>query len=123
MGWKMWSSAPSFELDVLGAESAPVGLDGAQLIPDRLEVSFLEHLGVLGGVVGVLWEEVPSADDQLLQPGHGEEVADEGRTVLGSLAEPDGRALGERARQIAQPAATEQDADDGSRRDRTEPEQ
>ena len=52
-------------LDVLGEEHARHRLDRFELLSDRSEVTTFEHIGVFGGVVGIVGKDVPTTELQL----------------------------------------------------------
>ena len=61
--------------------------------------------GGLGGVVEVAAEDVPAGEDEVVELGDGGEVFDEGRVVVGALAEADGAHLGDGADGLGEAAA------------------
>ena len=54
-------------LHVLGIEHRWHRLDGLELVLDRGEMAILEHLGLARGLVGVVREEVPAAEHQIVE--------------------------------------------------------
>ena len=57
----------------------------------------IEHAGFEGRLVGVVGEEIPTGKDQVVEIRQGNEVLDLRNALVGSLAEPDGSHLRERA--------------------------
>ena len=57
----------------------------------------LDDAGVHGGVIGIVGEEVPAAEDEIIQAGQWNEILDQGAVVFGAFAEADGSVLRQRA--------------------------
>ena len=72
------------------------------------------------GVVGVVGDRIPGAEDEVVEAGERDEVPDQRRAVFGALAEADGAHLGERADGLAAAAAGVLDAGDERRGDGAE---
>jgi hypothetical protein len=96
--------------DELGIEDAGHRNDGFQFGADGVEVLAGQDVGVDGGVVGVVGEDVPGAEDEVVQLGELQEVADARRAVVGALAEADGAHLRERADRFAEAFAGQEHA-------------
>jgi hypothetical protein len=58
-------------------------------------VLLLQHPRQGGGLISVIGEGVPAAEDQLVKPGQGDELLYLRYPVLGAFAEADGAELGE----------------------------
>jgi hypothetical protein len=76
---------------VLGWKSG-VNVSGAR---NEICRRFLEHSRVLRGRIGVIRERIPRAEHDVAQLGQWDEILDEGRAILGPLAEADRRHLRE----------------------------
>ena len=50
-------------------EDGRPGLDGLELVPDGVEVLPLQDAGLQGGLVGVVREDVPGAEDEVVEAG------------------------------------------------------
>jgi hypothetical protein len=81
--------------DVLVLEDRRHRLDRRQEILDRIQVAVLEHTGLLRGRIRVVRDGIPGAEHDVVQLGERNEVLDERRTLLGALAQADGRQLRE----------------------------
>ena len=57
----------------------------------------VEHAGLAGRRVHVVFEDVPAGEDQVIEPGERNEVLDLGRAAVGALAEADGAHLRQRS--------------------------
>ena len=92
-------------LDVRAVELADVVLvedrlhrfDGAEQRTRLLEVLRAEDAGFGGGVVGVVGEDVPPAEHDIVQLCQRNKLLDLGDAIFGALAQPDGSHLRERA--------------------------
>ena len=73
-----------------------------------------------GGLVGVVGEGVPGAEDDVVEVGQRHEVLDQRHAVVGALAEADRAHLGQRADGLAGAAPGVLDAGDEGRRDGAE---
>ena len=67
-------------LHVLTIEHRRKGLDRRELILDAVEQRRLEHAGRLGGLVAVVVEDVPAAEDDLIEAGQRNELGNRGGT-------------------------------------------
>ena len=83
-------------LDVALIEHRRHRLDRFELAADLLELRRLQHAGGLGGSVGIVLEDVPAAEDDVVEVGERNELVDFWRAGLGALAEANGAHLGER---------------------------
>jgi hypothetical protein len=81
--------------DVAWVEDCRVGPDHFQLLADDVQVLLLQHAGEDRGIVGVVGEGVPSAEDQIFEAGERYEVLDLGHPVLGALAQANRAQLGQ----------------------------
>ncbi len=61
-------------LDVVLVEDGGQRLDGFEVRLDLLQRVLVEHLGVAGGFVDVVFEDVPSGEDDVLKLGQWDEV-------------------------------------------------
>ena len=86
--------------------------DGFQLGPDLLEQRRFEDAGRQGRLVAVVLEDVPPAEDEVVEGGERHEVLDHRRARLGALAQADRPHLGERADGLGKPLADRHDAGD-----------
>ena len=81
-------------LHVEGIERGRHRSHGAHRVADRFEVAAdVEHTGARGSGVRVVGEEVPRAEDDVVERGDGYEVADHRCALVGAFAEPDRRHL------------------------------
>jgi hypothetical protein len=87
-------------------------LDRLELLLDRIEVLRLEHAGALRSLVRVLGEDVPAAEDDVVELRERDVLADRRRPFVGALADADMSELGERADRLADPFADRLDARD-----------
>ena len=119
-------------LDVGAVEALDVaGIEHPLHRPDRLQLRArswssrlaLEDAGLAGGRVGVVGEDVPGAEDEVVQLRQRDEVLQARHPVLGPLAEADRAHLGERADRLAEPLLDRLDAGDEGGRDRPQPHQ
>ena len=92
-------------LDVILVEDRRQRLDGLQVGLQLREGFLVEHLGVGGGFIDVVREDVPAGKDQVVERGQRHKVLDQRRFVFGALAEADGAHLSERADGLGQSAA------------------
>src|SRR5262249_34587101 len=81
------------------------GRDRLELGLHRLQVSARQDAGLGGGLVGAVLENVPAAEDEIVEAGDRDEFRDLGAAVVRPLPEPDGAHLGERADRLGQPFA------------------
>jgi hypothetical protein len=86
-----------------------------------LEERGLENAGVHRGFVRVVLEDVPSAEDEVVEPGERNEILDQGRAVVGALAEPDRPHLREGAERLRVAAPDRLDPRVEGRRDGAHP--
>ncbi len=103
--------------DVLPVENGRHRLHGAKLVLDLIELPGVEDAGRLGRVVAVVLEDVPAAEHELVEPGERHEIADERRSSLRPLAQPNGAHLRQRADRLRDPFPDRHDACDGCRAD------
>jgi hypothetical protein len=76
-------------LDVILVEDRRHRLNFRELRLELHEQFFFEHARVQRGFVSVFGENVPRAEDDVVQVGERDEVFDERRAALGALAEAD----------------------------------
>ena len=107
-------------LDVPLIEHRRHRLDGLELGLDLIEQRRLEHAGGARRLVGVLFENVPAAEDDVVEVGERNDLLDLRRAAFGALAETDGAHLRERADRIGQPFSNGQHAGNGGRADGAE---
>ena len=114
---------PAQPLDVALIEHRRHRLHRFHLAAHLVEQRRLEHSGGAGRRVGVFLEDVPAAEDDVVQPGEIDELVDLRRTVVGALAEADGAHLRERADRLGEALADGEDAGDGGGADGAEADQ
>ena len=108
-------------LDVMLVEGGRHGLDRLEEVGDGLDVLVaVEDAAADGGLVGVVGDRVPGAEDEVVEARQGHEVLDQRRAVFGALAEADGAHLGQRADGLGGAAPQVLDAGDERRRDGAE---
>jgi hypothetical protein len=81
------------------------GFHRLDLLQRRLEFReqfFFEHARVHRRVVGGIGEDVPRAEDEIVQPRERDEILDRGRAILGALAETDRAHLRQAADRLGQ---------------------
>ncbi len=83
--------------DVVVIEDGLHGRDGAETAFHFVEEIALEDSGIAGGGVHVVFEDVPSGEDEIVEAGEWNEFVDLGRAPVGALAEADRTHLGERS--------------------------
>jgi hypothetical protein len=105
-------------LDVGLLEHGRHRLDRLELGLERIEVLGVEHAGADRGLVGVVREDVPAAEHDIVERRQRDVVLDRRRVVVGALADPDVTELGQRADRLADPAADRLHAGDEGGRDR-----
>ncbi len=110
-------------LHVLAVEHGRHRTNLLELGADLVEQCRLENARRLGGLVGVVFEDVPAAKHHVVERGQRNEVLDERRTALGALAEPHRSHLRQRADRLGQTAADGEDAGDGRRADGAHPDE
>ena len=99
------------------------GLDGLELGLDLVEQRRLEHAGRPRGLVGVLFEDIPAAEDDVVQIDQRNRLVDFWRSAFGALAETDRAHLRERSDGIGQTFPHGQNTGDGRGADRAETDQ
>ena len=104
-------------LDVPLVEHRRHRLDGLELGANLIELGLLEHAGRPRGRVAVLFEDVPAAEDDVVEAGERHEVLDLRGARLGALAKPDRPHLGQRADRLRQPFPDRHHAGNGGRAD------
>ena len=104
-------------LDVLAVEHRRHRLDRRQLALDLVEQRRLEHAGRLRSLVAVVFEDVPAAKDELIEPGQRHELADGRRPSFGPLAQPNRAHLRERSDGLCEALPDRHDAGDRRRAD------
>ena len=72
-------------------------MDGTEPPFHFVEQVALQHAGVAGSRVHVVFENVPAGEDQIIEPGERNEFLDLRRAAIGALAQTDGSHLRERA--------------------------
>ena len=92
-------------LDVVLVKNCRHRLDRFEVGANRFELVPLKHLGVGGGLVDVIVEDVPAGKDDIVQVGQRHEVLDQRRVSLGALAQPNRSHLRERADRLGQSLA------------------
>ena len=86
---------------VVAVENRGHRLDGLERVRDLVEQFVVQDASVDGRVIGVLWKDIPAAEDQAVDVGQRHEVFDERRAFFGALAKADGAHLGQRANGLA----------------------
>ena len=89
-------------------------LDGFEIGLELSQNFGLQHLRVRGRLVDVVFKNVPTGEDHVVQIGQRHKVLDERRLVIGAFAETDGAHLGERTDGLCEPAAHRFNAGDHS---------
>ncbi len=112
-------------LDVIPVDAAgPMLLEGGGHRLDRLEevgdgfdvLVAVEDAAADGGLVGVVGDRVPGAEDEVVEAGQRHKVPDQRHAVFRALAEADGAALGERPDGLGGAATQVLDAGEERRR-------
>ncbi len=83
-------------LDVELVEDGGQRLDGFEVGLELLKQILVEHLGMRGALVDVVFEDVPAGEDDVVQVRQRDKFLDQRRLVIGALAEADSAHLGER---------------------------
>ena len=99
-------------LHVVLVEDRRQRLDGLQVGLQLRQRLLVQHLGVRGGLVDVVLEDVPAGKDQVVQVGQRHKVLDQRRFVVGALAQADGAHLRQRSDRLGQSAADGLDSGD-----------
>ena len=110
-------------LHVAAVEHRRHRADLLELGADLIEQRRLEHAGRLRRLVGVVFEDVPTAEHDVVERGERNEVLDERRPAVGALAEADRAHLRQRADRLGQTAADSENAGDGRRADGAHPDE
>src|SRR5258708_32484982 len=84
-------------LDVVVIEHGLHWLDGAEASLHFIEQIALQHTGVAGRRVHVVFENVPAGEDPIIQPGERNELLDFWRPAVGALSQTNGSHLRVRA--------------------------
>src|ERR1700722_7737160 len=84
-------------LDVMLIERGLHRLDSLQEFLDLIEVFRFQNTGFGGGLIGVVGENIPAAEDDVVEFGEGDELVNFRRAALGAFAEANGAELRERA--------------------------
>ncbi len=98
-------------------------LDGFELGLDLIEQRRLEHAGRARRLVGVLFENIPAAEDDVVEIDERNRLVDFRRAAFGAFAETDRAHLRERSDGIGQTFSNGQNAGDGRGADRAEADQ
>ena len=114
---------PVEPLDVAAVEDRGHRRDRFELGPDLLEQVLVEHAGMLRRFVGVVVEDVPRTEHDVVERGERHEVLDERRAAVRPLAETDRAHLRQRADRLRESLADREHARDGGRADRSHPDQ
>ena len=85
------------QFHVIAIEHRLARLDGPHERLDLVEQVFLQHTGIHGGGVGIFFKDVPGGEDQVLEVGQRNELADLGRAAVGALPQPYGAHLCKRS--------------------------
>ena len=78
----------SKSFDELGKENGGHGFDLLELVFDFEQVIFGQYFGVGRRFVCVVFEEIPTAEHQVVQACQRNEILDHRRTGIGAFAEP-----------------------------------
>src|SRR6185295_7445790 len=89
-------------LDVFLIENVLHGLDGRERIFYFVEKGSVEDARALCCFVSVVFEDIPAAKDQVIQPGQGHEIFEARTTAIRTLSEANGRELGDRADRLSE---------------------
>src|SRR5580704_1510856 len=84
-------------LDVMLIESGLHRLDGPQEFLDLIEVFGLQDTRLSGGLIGVVGENIPAAENNVVEFGEGHQLANLRRAAFGAFAKANGAQLRERA--------------------------
>ena len=96
-------------LDVLLVEDGLHGFDGREGAFNLVEEGLFEDACMGGCLVGRVFVDVPTAEDEIVEFGERNEVLDLGSAVLGTFTEADGGQLRERADGLAEASFNEFD--------------
>ena len=107
-------------LHVVRVERGRHRLDRPQEVTDRLDVLGAQHAAHLRRLVAVVGYGIPRPEHEVVEIGERHEVLDEGRPVVGPLAEPNGVHLGQRAEGLVEPPTRGLHTGDECRRDGAE---
>ena len=107
-------------LDVGLIEDGRPGLHRLELRAHLIEQPAPQHLGVAGGLVAVVLEDVPAAEDEVVERGERDEIPDQGRAPVGPLAETDRAHLRERPGRRGESLANRVNTGDEGRADGAE---
>src|SRR5208337_5161600 len=77
-------------LDVVMIEHRLHRLDSAEPPLHFVEQVALEHAGIAGSGVHIVLENVPSRENEIIEPGERNELLDFGRPAIGTLPQTDG---------------------------------
>ena len=107
-------------LDVALVEDCFHGPDHFELVADPVEIILVEGAGVHRGFVGVVLEDVPAAEPQIVEPGQPDELLDRRYAPFRSLAQADGSHLRQGADRLCQALAHREHAGYEGSRDRAD---
>ena len=105
-------------LDVLLVEDRLHRLDRRQRLLQLFQQRHFQHARLDRGFVGVVFENVPAADLQVVQAGQRHEILDRRAAAFGALSQPDGSQLGQRTDRFPESALDGFQPGDEGRRDR-----
>ena len=93
-------------LDVLGVEDRLHRLDCGERLPQLIEQRPVQNAGIGGGFVAVVFENVPGAECQVVEPRQRHKILDHRAAAIGAFAEADGSQLGDRPDRLCQSRRT-----------------
>jgi hypothetical protein len=77
-------------LDIFLVENGLHRPDRGERLFELIEQRGIEHTGLCRRFVGVVFEDIPAADDDVFQASQGHEIADGGAAAFRALAQADG---------------------------------
>ena len=101
-------------LDVVVIKNRRARRDGRQQRLQLIEQALIEYAGIRRGLVHVVFEDVPTGEDEVVKPGERDEFLYFWRAAIGALAKADGAHLAERSNGLGQALANGLDAGDES---------
>ena len=110
-------------LDVVLVEDRRPRANLLELRPHLLEQRRLQNAGRFCRAVAVLREDVPAAEDEIVEGGQRHDLVDQGRTAFRPLSQTDMTHLGQRADGLGNSFANGDDAGDEGRADGPEADQ
>src|SRR5262249_39046811 len=93
------------------------GSNRGERFPKLIEQRSIQDTGPLGGLIGVVFENVPGREREVIQVRERNEIPDQRTAPFGPLTQPDGGELGDRSNGFRQTPANSLDAGDEGCRD------